>query len=286
MPANSENPTGRNLQSGGFPQRTSLMKRVTLVHWNAAEAAEKIKALRAAGFEPVHENIRGLPSLAEIRSNPPDAVVIDLGRLPSHGRRIALALKDSRAGRMIPIVFVGGEIEEIERLRTLLPDSTFATWRRIRTALLRAIRTPPGGVTVSVAPPAGYSGTPLPRKLGIKPQSRVALVSPPAGFSTTLGELPDGAQLISGFRGPVSLSIWFVRSGSELTAGIVEMVGQIGDSPMWIAWPKRGSGLETDLVQSTVREVALSHDLVDYKVCAIDATWSGLLFKRRRHQVR
>ena len=129
-------------------------------------------------------------------------------------------------------------------------------------------------------PRAGYSGTPLPQKLGIKPRGRVALVRAPADFAETLGPLPEGARL-SG-TGARDLTIWFVRSIRELGAGIERVTGAAAGGPLWIAWPKRASGVVTDLSENVVRAAGLARGLVDTKVCAIDQTWSGLLFRRRR----
>jgi hypothetical protein len=129
-------------------------------------------------------------------------------------------------------------------------------------------------------PGAGYSGTPLPRKLGIKPAARVALVRAPADFAQTLGHLPEGARLSR--TGTRDLTIWFVRSIRELASGIERVTAAAGGGPLWIAWPKRASGVATDLSENAVRDAGLARGLVDTKVCAIDQTWSGLLFRRRR----
>jgi hypothetical protein len=133
----------------------------------------------------------------------------------------------------------------------------------------------------SAPPPAGYSGTPLPKKLGIKPEMVVALVSSPADFELTLGPLPEGVRLSSG-RGPRGLTVLFVRSQDELERKLEGLLGVLGDGGLWIAWPKRSSGIPTDVTEDTVRDAGLSRGLVDHKVCAIDATWSGLRFARRK----
>ena len=259
------------------------MIRVILIHWNSREAAERIAFMQAAGFEAVHEEFRGPETLKRMRQSPPDAFVIDLGRLPSHGREVALALRQAKPTRMVPLVFVDGEPEKVERIRALLPDATFTAWSRLRTGLRRAVKHPPAQPVVPAGTMAGYSGTPLPKKLGIKPGTRVALVSAPGDFQKTLGELPEGAELLAGLKGKVNLTIWFVRSSSALRSRVSEMARRIGDSPIWIAWPKKGSALESDISERAVREAGLSNNLVDYKICAVDATWSGLLFTRRKH---
>ena len=132
--------------------------------------------------------------------------------------------------------------------------------------------------------PAGYSGTPLAKKLGIKPGMVVGLIGDPPGFADVLGKLPEGARLSAGARARGGLLIWFVRRERELAAGIVRIAGLANESPLWIAWSKKtarpvpASGPD----ENAVRNAGLAVGLVDYKVCAIDETWSGLLFARRR----
>jgi hypothetical protein len=126
--------------------------------------------------------------------------------------------------------------------------------------------------------PAGYSGTPLPRKLGFKPGMRAAFLDAPGGFGTTLGELPDGVEVAERLGGPKQdLVVAFVTRRAELAKRIEPLKRAIApDGMAWVAWPKRASGVETDMTEDVVRDVALPIGLVDVKVCAIDDTWSGL----------
>ncbi len=127
---------------------------------------------------------------------------------------------------------------------------------------------------------AGYSGTPLPQKLGIKEGHRVALVGAPAGFD--LGALPAGAAVQAGLpRGkappPLDVIVVFVKRRADLAAQLDACRPRLAQAGgLWIAWPKKASGVATDLVEDTIRELALPTGLVDNKVCAIDDTWSGL----------
>ena len=124
---------------------------------------------------------------------------------------------------------------------------------------------------------AGYSGTPLPKKLGIKDGHRVAFPGEPPGFRDTLGELPDGVEVRSRARGPLDVVVAFCPRRADLEGRIERLLANIErDGALWIAWPKRSSGVATDMTEDVVREVALPLGLVDNKVCAIDATWSGL----------
>jgi hypothetical protein len=124
---------------------------------------------------------------------------------------------------------------------------------------------------------AGYSGTPLPRKLGIKPDARVGLVAAPDGFGETLGSLPPGVSIRARVRGPLDVIVAFfvVRSALEKRLPALRRALEPAGG-LWIAWPKRASGVETDVTEGVVRELGLAAGLVDNKVCAIDEVWSGL----------
>jgi hypothetical protein len=129
---------------------------------------------------------------------------------------------------------------------------------------------------------AGYSGTALPRKLGIKEGSVVALRGAPDGFERTLGELPDGVRLKTRASGHADVLVAFFTRAAELDRRLAALAKAIyPDGGLWIAWPKRASGVPTDITEDVVRELALPRGLVDNKVCAIDDTWSGLRIVHR-----
>jgi hypothetical protein len=119
---------------------------------------------------------------------------------------------------------------------------------------------------------AGYSGTPLPRKLGIKEGARVRLAGAPSRFASALG-------VTARSRGEADVIVLFSRSAGELSRRFPALRGALHPAGgLWVAWPKKASGVPTDLTESVVREYGLSQGLVDNKVCAIDETWSGLRF--------
>jgi len=130
--------------------------------------------------------------------------------------------------------------------------------------------------------PAGYSGTPLPKKLGIKPGSIVVLAGAPDDFARTLGALPEGARLRPSARGASDVALWFVVTRAEYAQGLHAWARSDDWHALWICWPKKSSGVLTDLGDEPVRRLALAAGLVDSKVCAIDATWSALRFTRRQ----
>jgi hypothetical protein len=129
---------------------------------------------------------------------------------------------------------------------------------------------------------AGYSGTPLPRKLGIKEGHVVALLDAPGDFGTTLGEVPDGVTVKTTARGKADVAVLFVTARAALERRFDPLKRAIfPDGGLWVAWPKRSSGVASDLTEDAVRDVALDRGLVDNKVCAIDETWSGLRLVHR-----
>jgi len=131
--------------------------------------------------------------------------------------------------------------------------------------------------------PAGYSGTPLPKKLGIADGTRVMLLAAPDGFDGTLGELLGGVDVVRTARGRADVIVAFFDRHRELEGRIERLERAIfPDGGLWIAWPKRSSGLPTDMGDDVVREIALPRGLVDNKVCAIDDTWTGLRLVWRR----
>jgi hypothetical protein len=128
-----------------------------------------------------------------------------------------------------------------------------------------------------------YSGTPLVRKLGIRPGMRVAYVHAPDGFEALLGELPDGVRVLARPGPAMDAVVLFVTERSQLERRVERLRDAVAPAGMlWVAWPKRASGVPTDVTEDVVRDVALPTGLVDVKVCAIDATWSGLKLVVRR----
>jgi hypothetical protein len=126
---------------------------------------------------------------------------------------------------------------------------------------------------------AGYSETPLAKKLGIKEQSRIALVNEPPSFRETLGELPGGVSFHGDSAKNIDLILVFVKSQSEVSKRFTKLASKLAPAGMlWIAWPKKASGVPSDLSDGVVREIGLAAGLVDTKVCAIDDVWSGLKF--------
>jgi len=255
--------------------------RIHLIHWNASEAIERAERLRAAGYRVTCDPFTPA-EFKKLKQTPPAALVIDLARLPSHGRDVAMAFRGAKATRHIPLVFVGGESEKVERIRQQLPGAIYANWRHIRSAVRRAVEHPPSEPAVPTSSLAGYSGTPLVKKLGIKAGGIVAFVNAPDGFVSRLKPLPEGVTFRHQARGRRDLTIWFTKSMTDFQKRLDRYAAQVAGGGLWIAWPKKASGVDTDLTQAIVRRCGLAAGLVDYKICAIDDTWSALKFACRK----
>jgi len=263
------------------------VKRVRVVHWNEEQGRADAARVRKAGFKTEHEIPRapnaGTLFMRTMRAAPPDAMIINLDRIVAKGEWVALAMRQNPTTRLVPLAFYGGKPEAIARIRRLLPDVFYFPTLDDLIAELPGITTMKLKEAVK-APSvmAGYSGTPLPKKLGIKEGSTVGLVNAPEDFEKTLGEVPAGVKFTNKASEKSDVIVWFVESQKQFLARLEAMAGMNRGNILWVAWPKKASGIKSDLTETVIRDKTLPHGIVDVKVAAIDATWSGLMFRRRR----
>lgn len=255
------------------------MPRVRVIHWKAAEAEPLLEALRRSGFEPEYDGCTSTPELGRaIRLNPPDAIVIDLSRVPSHGHAMATWLHSSRRLRQIPLVFVNGADEKVAKLREHWPGAVFATNRGIKTALTKALRsTPPVPTVTSVM--EQYKERTAAQKLGIDTGASIGVIDPPRGYLNALGILPDDAEIIEEPEQPTATTLWFIHHPEALISALRRMWIIAARTRLWILWRK---GSNNGLTQLSIRDAAREAGLVDYKICAVNRDWSGMLFARRK----
>jgi len=130
---------------------------------------------------------------------------------------------------------------------------------------------------------AGYSGTPLPQKLGIKPGLMVVTINAPANYRRLLGQIPDSVTFSERLKSGSSFVHLFTSRRSEMQKKMSILRDKISDNgAIWVSWPKKSSGISTDVTEDVIREIALPLGFVDIKVCAVDETWSGLKLMIRR----
>jgi len=254
---------------------------IRLICTNPERASDLKQELTASGFK-VDAGPFEPATLKTLAATPPDAIVIDLGRLPSQGRDVGVAVRTRAGTRTIPLVFVDGDHDKVDRTRKLLPDATYTTTSKLAHAVRKGVANPPADPVVPSSNLAGYSGTPLPKKLGITTESTLALVHAPTDFESTLGRLPEGTTIRKSLRPGADVTLWFLDSLATLEDGIGKMAEIAGEGRLWICWPKKASGIATDVTQNDFRRIGLDAGIVDFKICAIDATWSGLCFTRRK----
>jgi hypothetical protein len=265
------------------------MLRVRLVHWKAAEAEPRIEKLRKAGFAVEYEEKPDYSHMREWRKSPPDAFVIDLTRLPSHGREVATALRNYRDTRSVPLLFLDGEKEKVERARQTLPDAEFTTSSALIAAVKRAIRNRGTRDAAPVRPPAmmeRYGSRSVAEKLGIKPNQKIALLDPPPHLEALIGGLPEGVEWVEADDGRPEMALYFVADADRLRSAFGLARRQKNLKKLWVARKKPAGKTQASAAatvsENVVRETGIELGFVDYKVCAISDVWSGLLFARKK----
>jgi CheY-like chemotaxis protein len=196
------------------------MKIIRLIHWNSVEAKERARRLETWGYRVIGQLPPGPALLKEIRQTPPAAMVIDLGRLPSQGRDLGLALRQSKSTRFIPLIFINGDAEKSARVKEVLPDAVYTDWEHLQKVMTTTLLQPVSNPVVPRSIFAAYSGRPLARKLGIRPESTIVLHDATQDFEKALGHLPPGVKILYNTRKRADLAIWFVRSAGELRRGL------------------------------------------------------------------
>jgi hypothetical protein len=220
--------------------------------------------------------------ITRLKEDPPAVMLIDLDRLPSYGRAIAVMLRTSKSMRHIPIVFAGGLEEKVDVARAEVPDAIFTDWAKAPAAVSRALKHPPAVVAHPVPHMQRYTGSRLAKKLDLK-AGTVALIGAEEGFVEQLGDLPEGVEFESRITAQTKLALWFVRAAHELVAAYELSSARLPPGcSLWIIYPKRAGRYKVDFNQNDVRLTGLEFGMVDYKICAVDADWSGMKFARRK----
>jgi hypothetical protein len=258
------------------------VERIRYFHWNEEEANQNVKKISALGFETIYDSFDSQKDFRKIRENIPDVYIIDLSRLPSHGREIGTALRSFKSTRRVPIVFLEGTKEKVERVKKVLPDAFYTDWRNLKSTIQKAVKSDLQKVLVKKNVLEAYSGTPLVQKLGIKQGLKIGVLNAPRNLKSILGELPSAVTIITKPKISCDLILWFVKVMIELDSGIENRISLINEKgAIWILWPKRNGKLKSDLTQQDIRNAGLSRGMVDFKICSFDETWSGLKFTRR-----
>ncbi len=260
-----------------MPAKIQRVLKVRLISWNATEVIRHLSLLKEAGHRVDYNPEFSPDLLRECRVSPPDAFVIDLSRLPSHGREIAIALRQNKNTRPVPIVFCEGEDEKVATTKALLPDATYCRFSRLR-SVLRTLR-PAAEPIVPTAMMDRYKTRPTAQKLGIRAGDAVRLIDAPRDAEAAIGPLPDGALFVE--HPPAAVTLLFATDPHALRSQLSDLRSIAAETKLWVCW-KKGKSTENGVSENLVRETGLSLSLVDYKICSVNQIWSGLAFARKK----
>ena len=255
------------------------MPRVCVVHWNSAEAKPLLDVCRQSGFDIEYPDSDGMAVCRAIRVHPPEVIVIDLSRRPSHGREVAIWLRSTKSTRHIPIVFAGGEPEKVARVREILPDAAFTEMPGMAAALKGALRRKPADPVRPRQMMERAHWKSAAQKLGIAAGSSIAVVEPPRDFPSLPGELPDAVDFVDDPDIAAPMTLWFVHELHELQASLRRLRALAGRSKLWILWRK---GSKNGLTQISIATATAEMALVACKVRSVDDRWSAMLYARRK----
>jgi len=264
------------------------MARLRLLHWNAKEAAEDLTILEAAGFQVDYDEAFRPGMLREWRTCPPAAFVISLSRLPSHGREIATEVRQSPATRAVPIVFYDGAPQKVEKIKAELPDAVYCVKSRLKAAVRSAIAHPPKTPVIPTRMMDRYASRTAAEKLGIKAGSTVALVDPPNDFAAVIGQLPPGVEFADEPAPEVAVTLCFVRDAHAVRTALSTLRHHAASTKLWALWPKKSARapISAEITEDLIRETGIGLGLVDYKICSVNQTWSGILFAAKKARAR
>lgn len=271
-----------------------MIKRVRLIAWDPDDAKRRADELEREGVVVDASPLNPSGLVSQLRDV--IAVCIDLDKLPSHGREIAVAMRQTKATKFVPIIFAGGAKHKIPAIKKDLPDATYIDWPAAAFTLRKLIKRGEHVKTVAevvaalpvepVKPPSHmerYAGSSLEKKLGLAAGMKVVMVGEPGGFEELLGELPEGVKFVKKMNAETKLVLWFVRARLDVENGVAGFAKKLAPgAALWIIYPKKAGKFKTDLNQADVRSIALKAGLVDYKICAVDDDWSGLKFTRKK----
>jgi hypothetical protein len=253
--------------------RTSpaVCRRIRLIHWRAAEAAPLQAKLELAGHHVDYVERVGSRLMGHLRDTSPDVIVIDLSRLPSHGRMVAAMIRSSRYAA-IPIVFVHGDPAKVADAFPEIPHALNVDLLLHQLIIVEALAPSPKAKSTIARPDLSTA-----RKLGIAAGVAVSVVDAPRGYLQALGPLPDQVELYEVEAPGHPLTLWFVRDLPALEQLLPQARHWAARTKLWILWRKGGG----ELTQLSLRRACKQFALVDYKICSVDSVWSAMLFTRK-----
>jgi hypothetical protein len=253
---------------------------VRLFHWRPVEARGLIERLRRAGFEVLYKEETQSPSVRELRDSGVAAIVIDLSRLPSHGRYVGAWVRGSKSIRRLPLVFAGGEPDKVAAIHREMPDAVYTSLAALPESIKKAIAHPLKDPVVPRQMMESDPARTTAQKLGIAENSAVGLIDAPRDYARVVGPLPKGAFFAEDPGGQACpVTLWFVHDAHEFESALSVLRRLVSKTRLWIAWPKgRSDGLNGNFI----RQAAQGVGLVDYKICRLNETWSSMALTLKR----
>jgi hypothetical protein len=249
--------------------------RAILLHWKAEEIkdlAQRLHGIDVLPYAPVSGE--GMKGLAEY--SVPDALVVSLDRIPSHGHAVAWHYHSRTATRHVPIVFVGGEADKVAKVREAMPFAIFCSWETAAESVRTAVANP--GAVPLAAPKPISSNRPMHAKLGLKPGMRIALIGAPAELHRLVPDLDFDVDIVEEPDARTEASFWFVRSASEVDDGLAWIAPRLGPKPrLWVFY-RKGKGV----TWQSLSEAALPYGLAQFKILSLNAEWTGTGFGASR----
>lgn len=259
------------------------MARVRVFHWRQEEAGRLLQTLRSAGHQVDYDAKWSSSHTARaIAQAPPDVLVLDLSRMPSHSRYLSAYFRRRKSTRHIPMVFVGGDPEKLALIREKLPDATYTTLARVVSAVKKAAAHPPSNPIVPEQMMYSYRGRTTAQKLGINADTTVGVIDPPRDYQAVIGDVPRGALFDEVEPERCPLLLWFFHDLDSYRDALPRMRSVAGKAKLWIVWRKSDTGRRDRLTLPVLRELASEVGLVDYKICSISPSWSGIILARRK----
>jgi len=249
--------------------------RVRLIHWNATEAEPLIALLKRAGHTVDYDAKFTSAMFKEIRTSPPDAMVIDLTRMPSHGRYVAFSMRQSPKTRQVPVVLVDGDPDKVAITKRQVPDMFFTTRAKLLTAIKAAQKQ---RLANPIAPGRLFSYHPrtAAQKMGIGKGARIGVIDGPRDYERVIGEVEEGVEFVEGAQAGCTVLVWFLHDPDAYLEMLPRMRAHLSKMRLWALWRKGGTTKEGAVTPLLIREAAKEFGMIDYKVCSVDKTWSGI----------
>ena len=243
------------------------------------ELKSRIKGFAVESYVPVSgEGLRGLLDM-----NPPDALLICLDRLPSNGHAVGYHYRSRKATRSIPIVFVGGLPEKVDKVRAGLPGVYFCEWEKVSETLTTVIANPPLAVPPLTKSYAEHTDRPLHEKLGIREGMRIALLGAPAPLDKLVPNMPFEIEVTGQPERDTDIAMWFVRRADDVDDGLTWITGRMAKPRIWIFYPrKKSAATPGGLTWTSLMETAARYSLAQYKIMRLNDDWSGVVFGKSR----